>query len=85
MGLCQSLLLSVCLSVSQLVHPLVPSLVLPPDGCIVVCLSDLFNMKSMIFETGEFAGKMLDDQADFPFGLQLHSRHCRKRMLLSGG
>ena len=30
------------LSVSQLVHPLVLSLVLPPDGCVVVCLSDLF-------------------------------------------
>ena len=35
----------VCLSVCQLVHPLVLWLdllpVLPPDGCIVVCLSDL--------------------------------------------
>ena len=39
--------LSVCQSVGQLVHPLVFWLVLlavlPPDGCIVVCLSDLFK------------------------------------------
>ena len=40
------------LSVSQLVHPLVLSLVLPPDGYIVVCLSDLFGQVERCFFLG---------------------------------